>query len=155
MSDDSKSRYLSYKASPFTALMTVSLSLFMQWFIWYLYEKAGYGWGFNLLTPLILCMMYHFVQLDAGLHGNFSRRFCFIWAVIVPLLFSTALTLGIYLSHPHLSLFDPAEDYTGSPAEVVGTYAGRMIFTSVYLLIFAIIDIPILKKLDSKRTDSE
>lgn len=77
MSDDSKSRCLSYKASPFTALVITVMSLFMQWFIWFAYEKLDKEWYFNLVSPLVLCMMYHFVRLDAGKNGNFSGKFLF------------------------------------------------------------------------------
>jgi len=155
MSDDSKSRSLNYRAGPFTAFVTAVCSLFMQWFIWFMYEKAGYSWGFNLITPLILCMMYHYVQLDAGRHGNFSRRFCFFWGVLIPLVIGTALTLILYLKYPEMSPFDPDAEYKGSFRELAAVYSGRIVMTSAYLLIFAIIDIPILKRTDSKTDEDD
>ncbi|MBR6394228.1 MAG: hypothetical protein IKS13_05350 [Ruminococcus sp.] len=154
-SDDSKSRSLNYKASPFSALMITVLSLFMQWFIWYVYEKAGYSFGYNYITPLILCLMYHFVQLDSGKNGNFSRLFFFVFAVTVPLVLSIGLSAVMYLNYPDISPFDPDAGYTGSAKEVIATYAGRITITSVYLLIFSAIDVPILKASEHKRKNIE
>lgn len=150
MSDDDKCRYLSYRASFSSAVTIFAMSLFAQWVNWYVYEKAGYGWGHTLITPLILCMMYHFVQLDAGKHGSFSRSFFFIFAVVLPLVTSTALLLILKADSPGLYVFDPDADYESSARSVIAVYAGRFIFTSLYLLIFALIDVPLLKKSDDK-----
>ncbi|NLT10402.1 MAG: hypothetical protein GXY08_13040 [Ruminococcus sp.] len=155
MSDDSRSGRLKYGQGPFTALIIAICSIFMQWFLWFVYEKAGYSWGFNLVTPLILCMMYHCVQLDAGRQGNFSRRFCFFWGVIVPLIIGVGLTLFLFLRSPDMSPFSPDADYTGKPAEVIAIYSGRIVMTSIYLLIFAVIDVQILKRTDNKANEEK
>lgn len=154
MSDDSKSRCLSYKASPFTALVITVMSLFMQWFIWFAYEKLDKEWYFNLVTPLVLCMMYHFVQLDAGKNGNFSRKFFFIFSIIVPLSLGVAVTLLIYVMNSDISVFNMDKDYEGTAKEIVITYAGRFIYTSLYMLIFAVIDIPVLRSIGRKGKDT-
>lgn len=155
MSEAPETGFLSYRSGPFTALAIAVCSLFMQWFLWYVYERAGYSWGYNLITPLILCMMYHFVQLDAGRHGNFSRRFCFFCGVIIPLITGIFLTLFMYLRYPEMSPFDPEADYTGAFREVIAIYSGRIVMTSAYLLIFALADIPILKRSDGKKNEEK
>ena len=150
MSDDDKCRYLSYKESFSSAVTIFVMSLFAQWVNWFAYEKAGYGWGYTFITPLILCMMYHFVQLDAGKHGSFSRRFFFIFSVLLPLIFSISLTAVMKLNYPGSYVFDPKADYDSSVSSVIAVYAGRFTFTSVYLLVFSIADIPLLKRSDDK-----
>lgn len=154
MSDDSKSHCLSYKASPFTALVITIMSLFMQWFIWFAYEKLDKEWYFNLAAPLLLCMMYHFVQLDAGKNGNFSGKFFFVFSIIVPLALGIAATLLIYVMNPDISVFNMDKDYEGTAKEIVITYAGRFIYTSLYMLIFAVIDIPVLRAIGRKGKDT-
>ncbi len=151
MSKEPERGFLVYEERPFTAIVIVLLSLFCQWGNWFVYEKLGYSWEFTLVTPLILCLMYHFVQMDAGINGNFSRLFFFRFAVLVPLLIGILLTVIMLLSSPDISNFDPEAEYKGSVREIIATYAGRFVFTSLYMLIFAVIDIPILKYIDSKR----
>ena len=153
MNDDDKCRYLSYKASLSSALTIFVMSLFAQWVNWYVYEKVGYGWGYTLITPLILCMMYHFVQLDAGKHGSFTRLFFFIFSVALPLIFSAGLTVLMLFTHSDSYVFDPKAGYDSSAGSLIAVYAGRFVFTSAYLLIFALIDIPLLKRSDDKEKD--
>lgn len=150
MSNDSKRRFLSYGENPFSAIVITIISLFSQWANWFIYEKAGYSWGYTLVTPIVLCLMYHFVQLDSGKNNNFSRKFFFIFAVAVPLLFGILLTVLMILTNPDMSSFNPDAEYKGSVQEQIAIYAGRFIFTSLYLLIFALADIPILKYIDKK-----
>lgn len=153
MNDDDKCRYLSYRASFSSAVTIFAMSLFSQWVNWYIYERAGYEWGFTLITPLVLCMMYHFIQLDAGRHGNFSRSFFFVFSVAMPLIFSIGLTIVMRLAAPDSYVFDPGAEYDSSASSVIAVYAGRFIFTSAYLLIFALIDIPILKRMDQREKE--
>ena len=75
MSDKKQESRLKYRAAPLTGLVIFLLSLFCQWVNWFAFDKIGYSWYFALITPLILCLMYHFVQLDAGREGSFSRDF--------------------------------------------------------------------------------
>ncbi|MBR1592179.1 MAG: hypothetical protein IJ666_04130 [Ruminococcus sp.] len=130
---------LEYGETPLTAAVIFFLSLFCQWGNWFVYEKLDYHWGFTLVTPVILCAAYHFVQLDAG-NGNFSRKFFFIFSVLAPLAFGILLTVLMFLTNPDISNFNPDADYEGSVQEIISTYAGRFVITSLYLLIFAAID---------------
>lgn len=130
------------------------MSLFCQWLNWFTFEKIGYDEKFTLITPLILCFMYHLVQLDAGKNGNFSRGFFFTFSSAVPFLFGLLVTLVLLILNPGISTFSPDVDYTGTPVEIIATYAGRFMFTSLYLAAFALIDLPIQKYLDHKKEQS-
>ena len=145
MSDKKPESRLKYRAAPMTGLIIVLLSLFCQWLNWFAFEKIGYSWVYTLITPLILCLMYHFVQLDAGREGNFTRGFFFLCAVVIPFILVVLITVVMVFEAPDMSLFDPGEDYTGSVKEIIATYAGRIALTSLYLAVFALIDIPLLK----------
>ena len=145
MSDKKQESRLKYRAAPLTGLVIFLLSLFCQWVNWFAFDKIGYSWYFALITPLILCLMYHFVQLDAGREGSFSRGFFFVFAVLLPLIFGLLLTFVTIMLDPELSLFDPSAEYKGSVQEAIATFSGRVILTSLYLCVFALIDIPLLK----------
>ena len=95
--------------------------------------------------------MYHLVQLDAGQKDGFSRRFFFLFAVFVPFAVGFIITLLILLLDPGISTFNPEADYQGTAAEIISTYAGRFMLTSLYLAAFALIDIPLLRYLDHKK----
>lgn len=142
---------MKYKQSFLSGLVIFMLSLFAQWVNWFAFEKIEYNEKFTFLTPLILCFMYHLVQLEANGTDNFSRRFFFIFSVAAPFLFGLILTLIILLLNPGISTFSPDVDYTGTVPEVVSVYAGRFMVTSLYMAVFAAIDIPLLKYLDRKR----
>lgn len=73
--------------------------------------------------------------------------------MLVPLLIGILLTVIMLLSNPDISNFNPDAEFKGSVQETIATYAGRFVFTSVYMLIFALIDIPLLKIADGKRKD--
>ena len=150
-SDDSKSRFLHYKEGPLTGMVIAVLSLFSQWLNWYAFEKLGYSWIFTLFTPLILCIAYHLVALDAGRDGNFSRRFLALFAVVVPLVTGIVLTVIMLIASPDISNFDPETAYSGTVQERIATYSGRFVLTSAYLGVFALIDMPVLKWLDGRK----
>ena len=151
MKNKTERSFLRFGESAFSALIITVLSLFCQFINWFAYEKIGYAWGITLVTPLVLCAMYHFVQLDGGREGSFSRRFFFIFSVIIPLLVGILLTVIMLLAAPEISVFSPEAEYKGTVREAIATYAGRFVFTSLYLLIFASADHFILKSLDEKR----
>lgn len=151
MRNKTEGSFLTFRERPFTAAAVTLTSLFSQWLNWFAYEKIGYVWGITLVTPLILCIIYHFVQLDGGRKGSFSRRFVFIFGVAVPLLTGVVLTVIMLVAAPEISVFSPDADYEGTVREIIATYAGRFIFTSLYLMIFAVIDIPVLKITERKR----
>ena len=58
----------------------------------------------------------------------------------MPLLFGIVLTVVMFLTNPDISNFNPDAEYEGSIQEIIATYAGRFVITSLYLLIFAFID---------------
>ncbi len=138
--------FLKFREGPLSGLLIMVISLFCQWAVWFVYEKINYAWGFTLVTPLVLCIMYHFVQLDGGREGSFSRRFFFIFSVLVPLLLGVILTGIMLLAAPEISVFSPDAEYRGTVREIIAIYAGRFVFTSLYLLIFAVFDALIRKK---------
>ncbi|MBR2284505.1 MAG: hypothetical protein IJ874_08845 [Ruminococcus sp.] len=149
---------LSYRETPASAAAVTLLSLFCQWLNWFAYEKLDYPWGFTLITPLILCIMYHFVQLDSvperkpeDEKPHFTRRFVYIFAALLPFLVGVLITVLMLLSNPQISVFDPDEDYAGTIPEVIAIYAGRFTITSLYLMIFGIIDIPLLNMADNRK----
>lgn len=144
---------MKYRQSRLSALVIFVLSLFIQWLNWFLFEKIGYSWEYTLFTPLVICLMYHFVQLDAGKNNCFSRKFFFTFSATAPLLSGILLTAVILLLNPGISNFNPDTEYTGTAPEIIATFAGRIIFTSLYLMVFAVIDIPILKYIDRKREE--
>lgn len=140
-----------YKQSRLTGTVIALLSLFCQCLNWLAFEKIGYDEKYTLITPLIICFMYHLVRLDAGKNGSFSGKFLFIFSAAVPFAFGLVLTIVLLLLDPSISTFNPDADYKGTAPEIISTYAGRFMVTSLYLAIFALIDIPIQKYLERKR----
>ena len=134
----------SFEQTPFTALVITLSSLFCQWVNWFAYEKINFDWSYTLFTPLILCLMYHLVQMEAGKNGNFSRKFFFIFSALIPFIFSVILFLVVFLLNPDISVFNAEIQYTGTIIENIATYLGRFCFTSLYLIVFALVDIPLL-----------
>ena len=151
MSNNSEVNVLRFKQTPVSAIIVILMSLFCQFINWFAFEKIGYSWWIALLTPLILCMMYHFIQLDAGAKSGYSRIFVFIFSAAVPLLLGIFLTLAIFLKSPDISTFNLDAEYNGTVSEFLSLYSGRISVTSLYLCIFALIDIPILKACDKAR----
>ena len=145
MSDKAGENRLKYGATPVTAMVITISSLFCQWLCWFSFEKIGYPWQITLITPLLLCVMYHMVQLDAGREGCFSRRFFYIFSAIVPLIIGILLSAAIFLADPQLSVFDPDMPYQGNIMENIASYSGRFIVTSLYLVIFGAIDKVLLR----------
>ncbi len=126
-------------------------SLFAQGIHWFLFEKIGFDSAMLWLTPLILCMLYHCVLLDAGEGKPYSRRFIFLCAVAIPLVLSIAGTVLIWLNYPHLSLFREGVVPDGSLPEAIGFLCGRITLTSTYLAVFTIPDLLALQLLDRRK----
>lgn len=143
-------RSLNYRGGVMSAVVVFVLSIFVQWLNWFAYDKLDYHWGLTLATPLILCAAYHFVALDSGKNGNFSRKFLYIFAAVLPLIFGIMLTAVMFVTNPDISTFNAEAEYEGKAAEIVSTYSGRFVITSLYLVIFGIIDMPLLKALDKR-----
>lgn len=148
---NNKRCFMNYKQSWLTALVITLLSLFSQSLNWIAFEKIGYDEKFTLITPLILCFMYHLVQLDLGKKSGISRIFFFIFSCAAPFALGLILTIILVLTNFDISTFNPDVDYAGTVPEVTATYAGRFMVTSLYIAVFALIDIPILKHIDTKR----
>lgn len=143
-----KDTELRFYQGPVSAVVITLMSLFCQILNWLILEKMDYPWWVGLITPLMLCAMYHFVQLDAGKENGYSRIFFFIFSAAVPLLLGILLTAAVYLGNPGISTFDPAADFNGTAQEIISLYTGRIAVTSLYVTVFAVIDIPILKAKD-------
>jgi hypothetical protein len=145
MRNNTEETPLRFRQSPFTAALITVLSLFCQFLNWFAFEKTGYPWWVALITPLLLCAMYHFVQLDSGGNSGHSRIFVFIFSAAVPLLLGIFLTLAVFLADPDISTFNPETEYRGTVRELISLYSGRTAVTSLYLCVFALIDIPLLR----------
>ena len=143
-----KDTELRFYQGPVSAVIITLMSLFCQILNWLILEKMNYPWWVGLITPLMLCAMYHFVQLDAGEKNGYSRIFFFIFSAAVPLLLGILITAAVFYADPNISTFDPAAESKGTVQEIVSLYMGRIAVTSLYVTVFAIIDIPILKAKD-------
>ncbi len=126
-------------------------SLFAQGVHWFVFEKVAFESAMLWLTPLILCMLYHFVMADSGEGKPYSRKFVFLCAVVIPLLLSIIGTLLIWLNYPHLSLFREGVAPDGSLPEVLGLLCGRITLTSTYMAVFTLPDLLLLKYLDGRK----
>ncbi len=142
--------FLRFRQGPVSAVVITLLSLFAQWVNWFALDKLDYSPYIALFTPLILCMMYHFVQLDGG-RESYPRKFVYVFSAIIPLVFSICMTLFIFLSAPDISTFDPQLEYSGTVKELISLYTSRFVISSLYIVIFGIIDIPILKAMDKRK----
>jgi hypothetical protein len=151
MKNNTEAAQLRFTQSPLSAAVITVLSLFCQFLNWFAFEKIGYPWWTALITPLLLCAMYHFVQLDAGGNSGYSRIFVFIFSAAVPLLLGIFLTLAVFLGSPDISTFNPEAEYRETAAELISLYSGRFAVTSLYLCVFALIDIPVLRACDRRR----
>lgn len=145
MRNNTEETSLRFRQSPFTAALITVLSLFCQFLNWFAFEKIGYPWWVALITPLLLCAMYHFVQLDSGGNSGHSRIFVFIFSAAVPLLLGIFLTLAVFQADPDISTFNSETEYRGTVRELISLYSGRTAVTSLYLCVFALIDIPLLR----------
>ena len=151
MSNKVETTALKFSQTPFSSALITLMSLFCQFLNWFAFEKLGYPWWIALITPLVLCMMYHFVQLDAGEKNGYSRMFVFIFSVAVPLLLGIIITLILFLGNSELSTFNSNIEYKGTVREIISLYSGRISVTSLYLFVFALIDIPLLGVCDKAR----
>lgn len=141
---------LRFRQSPLSAAVISLLSLFAQWVNWFALDKFDYSPYIALFTPLILCMLYHFVQLDGG-SGSYSRKFIYVFSAVIPLIFGICVTLFIFLSAPDISTFNPQIEYSGTVKELISLYTSRIVISSLYIVIFGLIDIPILKVMDKRK----
>lgn len=149
MSKD-EAAFLRFRQGPMSAVVISLMSLFAQWVNWFALDKLDYSPYIALFTPLILCLMYHFVQLDGG-EGSYPRKFVYVFSAIIPLIFSVCVTLCIFLSAPDISTFNSRLEYSGTIKELISLYTSRFVISSLYIVIFGVIDIPILKAVDKRK----
>ena len=76
--------------------------------------------------------------------------FFFVFSAALPLAASAALALIMKRNYPELGIFGSDRGYTGSTEEKIALYAGRIVLTSAYLTVFAVIDVPLLRYADKK-----
>ena len=83
------------------ALLTAG-SLFAQTLLWVAYDYFQMQvWVMGAL-PLLICLLYHAVQLDSGADKLMGRRLVFAGACLLPLLLGAAL--GLWAFHIDFSL---------------------------------------------------
>ena len=136
---------LNIKSKAGCAAVMTAASLFAQWAHWFIYEKTEFSSFYLWFTPLVLCLMYRLLMADSESQGKFSKTFIFIFTVALPLLISLIISVYMLLSYPDISTFSDVKQEMGIPSELIALYSGRIIITSVYLLVYSGIDIIISK----------
>ncbi|MGN0622115.1 MAG: hypothetical protein ACI4I9_09630 [Porcipelethomonas sp.] len=122
-------------------------SLFAQWVHWFVYEKTGISGGFLFFTPLVLCFMYSLVMSECGKNRSFGKGFVFVFSVIIPLALSFVLSAYMVLSYPDMSIFSADKEIKGTPREIIAIYSGRILLTSVYLLVYSAADALLIQRI--------
>ena len=130
-------------------LAVTAASLFLQVLHWALYQWLDFSPLLLALTPLLLCGAYHAVQSDTTAHRGIRRRTVFLAGVLTPLLLSLLLSLGFFLHDPDMSLYHPFAVSQGGAEETAARYAGRVMLTSLYLLVFSAPDCLLLHLQDA------
>lgn len=121
------------------ALLTAG-SLFAQTLLWVAYDYFRMQvWVMGAL-PLLICLLYHAVQLDSGTDKLMGRRFVFAGACLLPLLLGAALGLWMYWKYPGLEVFGGTGWGGGVIQETIAKYSARYLLTSGYLILFAGLD---------------
>lgn len=120
--------------------LLLACSLFSQWFLWFLHGKLEFPMPTLAVLPLLLCAMYHLMQMESGEGKLFRRGFVFRWTVLLPLVLGIALAVYMWGNFPDLAVFEYGAPLTGAPREIIACYAARFILTSLYLLIFSGLD---------------
>lgn len=126
-------------------------SLFLQVLHWLLYQWIGFSAGFLALTPMLLCAGYHIYQSDTVQNRGIGRKPVFFGTVLIPLVIGILVSLGMFLHNPDMSLYHPSAMPENSVSEVAALYAGRVVLTSGYLLVFSGIDCLLLHLQDKHR----
>ncbi len=136
-------------------LIAAVSSLFLQLAHWIIYEIVEFPAVLLGFTPLLLCAAYHAVQSDADENRRMSRRQFFFGAVFLPLLISILFSLGFFLHDPDMSIYHTAATESDNGFQVTAAvYAGRISMTALYLLLFALIDIPLQRLQENHRNQS-
>ena len=120
--------------------MLAAGSLFLQTLLWAAYDYLQMQVWVLAGLPLLICMLYHAVQLDSGKGKLMSRRFVFAGSCIAPLLAGAALGLWMYWTYPGLEVFGGTGWGGGPVQETIAKYSARYLLTSGYLILFAGLD---------------
>lgn len=132
-------------------IFVVLCSLFLQLLHWLVYQWTSFSAGLLFLTPLLLCAVYHVYQSDTLENRGLRRLHVFLGGVLIPLLLSGMVSLALFLHDPDMSLYHAFQEPEGNAAETAALYAGRIMLTSLYLLLFSGIDVLLLRLQDSRR----
>ncbi len=132
-------------------VIIMACSLFAQGIHWFLYEKIQFAAALLWVTPLILCLLYHCIQADSGRGKNYSRKFVFFSAVLLPLLIGIIGSVMIWFNYPGLSLYNEGVMPDGSLPEQLGLLCGRIVLTSSYMAVFTVPDLLVLQYLDGRK----
>ncbi len=144
---------LSIKSKTRCAAAMTAASLFAQWVHWFVFEKIEFSSLYLCFTPLILCLMYRFLMADCENKGRFTKIFINIFTIVVPLIISLIISLYILFKYPDTSTFSALKEEKNSPSELVSLYSGRLILTSLYLLVYSFLDAFIITKIWSRIAD--
>ncbi|MGN0592569.1 MAG: hypothetical protein ACI4JQ_04935 [Ruminococcus sp.] len=136
-------------------ILMIGIGLFLHLFHWVIYEVVAFSYGMIFFTPLLLCLCYHGFQTDCEASFGYSRKMVFFGTVLIPLLTALLVSGIVFVTHPHLGLYTSNGALTGSLPELVGLYAGRTMLSGIYVLIFSVIDIPLLYWQDRRRQEKE
>ncbi len=139
------------KISLRSMLLMIGISLFLHVLHWVIYEIIAFSWMICLITPLLLCLCYHGFQTDCEGTFGISRKQVFLGTVLIPFLMVIAVSVLLFINDPHMGLYAPNGQLTGSVPEKIALYAGRTVLSGLYVLIFSVIDIPILHWQDGRR----
>lgn len=126
-------------------------SLFLQILHWLIYQWTAFPVGMLFVTPLLLCAVYHVYQSDTLENRGIRRLHVFLAGILLPFLLSAVVSAAMFLHNPDMSLYHPFVRPTGSAAETAALYAGRVMLTSLYLLVFSGLDCILLHLQDGYR----
>ena len=127
------------------------ISLFVHVLHWAVYELIAFSIWFAAVTPLVICLIYHLLQTDCQETFNISRKQIFIGTVAVPLLVAAVISVIVFVNNPSLGVYSSGGQLSGSFIEKIAIYSGRIVISALYLLLFSIIDIPLLRFQDQRR----
>lgn len=129
-------------------LLVGGCSLFLQLFHWLIYQWVSFPAGLLFLTPLLLCAVYHVYQSDTAESRGLRRLEVFFSGVLIPFLLCALFSGILFLQNPDLYLYHANMLPTGGRTETIALYAGRMMLTSCYVLVFSGLDVLLLRLQD-------
>ena len=136
-------------------LLVGGCSLFLQLLHWLIYQWVSFPAGLLFLTPLLLCAVYHVYQSDTAESRGLRRLEVFFSGVLIPFLLCALFSGILFLQNPDLYLYHANMLPTGGPTETIALYAGRMMLTSCYVLVFSGLDVLLLRLQDHYRRQKQ